>query len=228
MKRFVLGIVGTLLVVAGANAATFTFNWEGGDPFPTLREGETANLEVYIALGQSSLPPFTPDEFGFLLSVFTEFNFGTSPGLLPTAYTDHLAGYNYTNVPVPPPSGLTGTEVVWGGAPCGPAPLQACAGAGVPGGILDKVGDGTLPFRVSTITVEAQPCDDEILGQDSFVFIADPSSDLAMFRGNLTTSVGVTNGTPTGLVMHNTCTPEPSTLSLLALTVFGVLRRRQD
>jgi len=201
-------------LAAAANAATFQYSWEGGEP-PTLYIGESANLNVEVSLGQLPTPPFTKDEFGFLLYVLSDFQFNNLGHILePTAYVNWLEpDYAYTNIPYPPPAGLTGTQV----AHVGPGPMKTTDNTGV------------LPFLVSTITITALPCPDTATPDEVFIFVGDPSSDLAMFRGDLITAVPITNNTPAGVSLTHMCAPvpEPASLALIALGSLVTLRRRR-
>jgi len=199
-------------MAAAANAATFQYSWELGAT-PTLNIGESANINVDVQLTQLPTPPFTEDEMGFLLYVLTDFNFNNAGHIIePSTWGNPLVDYGYLNFLYPAPTGLTGSQLVYAG----------------PGPIKNKANSPSM-FTASTVTITALPCDDpELDYEEVFIFVGDPSSDLAMFRGDLITAVPVTNNTQAGLSFINTCQiPEPASLALIALGGLAMLRRRR-
>jgi hypothetical protein len=206
-----------LLLATASQAAIFTYQWAGGGTTATVREGERATLEVYIELQPDAPPiPGPNDELGFLLYVLTAFNFdGLDPAPIGcNGYGNPLEpGYFYTNICGVQPAGFTGSEIRWA----------------IESEIKTWENTGPTPFLVSTVGVEGLPCDEIQLpnGTDTLLFVADPGTDLAMFRRDLVTAVPLTNGTPNGITLHNTCTPEPTALALLAVGGLAALRRRR-
>jgi len=216
--RCLVAVAGLLSLATASQAAVMTYKWAGDNPTnATVRIGERATLEVYVELDPDppGPPPGPNDEMGLMLYVLAAFNYNDPPidAIDCNGYGNPLEpGYTYTNICNPPPQpglGFTGSEIRWQ--------------------IEDQIktfeNTGGLPFLVSTVGVLGLPCTRPD-GTDTDLFVENQSTDLAMFRRDLTTGVPLTDGT--GFVsIHNTCTPEPGALALLAVGGLAALRRRR-